>query len=350
MTPLRTVVAAAVITLAVPAMAQAKTKEMYAGSPPATTKKLGETVANAFFPSKLTVAAGDSVRFIPFGFHNVHLPEKGEGAAPFLVPSGQKVAGLNDAAGTPFWFNGQDAMGLNLAVLGAAGYGKKFTYTGAKDIQSGLPAEKSKPMTVKFTKAGSYTIYCDIHAGMKATVKVVKKGAKVPTAKQDAAAVNKQSDAAIAAAKDLASQSRPANTVSLGVAGKGGVEQLAMVPANLTVKPGTTVKFVMSKGSYEPHTATFGPGDITKADSYIGAIAKSFESPAVDARAVYPSDTSLVSMSPTLHGNGFWNSGALDAVSATPLPGDASVKFDTPGTYTYYCVIHPFMSGSVTVQ
>ncbi|MBE2318806.1 hypothetical protein DVA67_022715 [Solirubrobacter sp. CPCC 204708] len=351
MNPLRTVVAAAVITLAVPAMAQAKTKEMYVGSPPATTKKLGEaTVANAFFPSKLTVAAGDSVKFVPAGFHNVHVPKKGEGAAPFLIPSGQKVAGLNDAAGAPFWFNGQDAMGLNPAVVAAAGFGKKFTYTGAEAIQSGLPSEKAKPMTVKFSKAGRYTVYCDIHNGMKATVKVVKKGAKTPTAKQDAAAIKKQSDAALAAAEGLATAEQPASTVALGVAAKGGVEYLGMVPANLTVAPGTTVKFAMTKGSYEPHTATFGPGDITDPNSYIGAIAKSFESPAIDPKAIYPSDVTPVSMSPTLHGNGFWNSGVLDAASGTPLPGEASVKFDTPGKYTYYCVIHPFMVGSVTVQ
>jgi plastocyanin len=351
MTPLRTVVAAAVITLAVPAMAQAKTKEMYVGSPPATTKKLGETtIANAFFPAKLTVAAGDSVKFVPSGFHNVHLPKKGEGAAPFLIPSGQKVAGAADAAGTPFWFNGQDAMALNLAVLGAQGFGKTFTYTGAKDIQSGLPGDPPKAMTVKFSKAGSYTIYCDIHTGMKASVKVVKKGAKVPTAKQDAAAVSRQADAAVKAAKGLAEQEQPANTVSIGVAAKGGVEHMGMVPASLTVKPGTTVKFAMSKGSYEPHTATFGPGDITDPNSYLGAIAKSFESPAPDPRAIYPSDVTPVSISSTLHGNGFWNSGVLDAASGTPLPGDASVKFDTPGTYTYYCIIHPFMRGSVQVQ
>src|ERR1700742_2095759 len=98
MTPLRTVVAAAVITLAVPAAAQAKTKEMYAGPPAATAKKLGETtIANAFFPSTLTIAAGDSVKFVPGGFHNVHVPKKGDGAAPFLIPSGQKVAGAADA-------------------------------------------------------------------------------------------------------------------------------------------------------------------------------------------------------------------------------------------------------------
>ena len=57
-----------------------------------------------------------------------------------------------------------------------------------------------------------------------------------------------------------------------------------------------------------------------------------------------------MAVNPTLHGNGFWNSGALDTVSATPLPKSASVKFDTPGTYTYYCLIHPFMRGTITVQ
>ena len=50
------------------------------------------------------------------------------------------------------------------------------------------------------------------------------------------------------------------------------------------------------------------------------------------------------------HGNGFWNSGALDSNSKSPLPANASLKFDTAGTYTFYCLIHPFMRGTVTVQ
>ena len=50
---LRTVVAAAAITLAVPAMAQAKTKDMYVDRPWPPTNKLGEaTDANAFFPAR----------------------------------------------------------------------------------------------------------------------------------------------------------------------------------------------------------------------------------------------------------------------------------------------------------
>lgn len=351
MIPLRTVVAAAAITLAVPAAAQAKTKDVSVGAPAATAKKLGELVTtNAFYPSKLTVNAGDSVRFVPAGFHNVDIPKQGGTGIPFIVPTGQKVAGSLDAAGAPFWFNGQDAMSLNPELFGAAGYGKKFTYTGAKAVNSGLPAENPKPMTVKFTKAGSYTVLCDLHPGMKATVKVAKKGAKVPSAKQDAAALKKQTDADVKNAKGLGTKTQGANTVALGVAAKGGLEYMGMVPASLTVARGTTVKFVMTKGSYEAHTASFGPGDINDGSSYIGAIAKSFESPAIDPKGLYPSDVTPVSLSGATHGNGFWSSGVLDADSKSPLPGEASVKFDTAGTYTFYCLIHPFMQGSVTVQ
>ena len=205
-------------------------------------------------------------------------------------------------------------------------------------------------MTVKFTKAGTYKVYCDLHPGMAASVTVAKKGAAVPTAKQDAAAVKKQADAAVKAAKGLASTNPGANTVDLGVAAKGGVEYLGMVPSALTVAKGTTVKFQMSKGTYEAHTATFGPGNIEDPQSYLGAIAASFESPSIDPRGAYPSDVTPVSLSPTTHGNGFWNSGVLDVVKQSPLQESASVKFDTAGTYTFYCLIHPFMRGTVTVQ
>src|SRR3954471_6066135 len=87
------VASAAAISL-VPAAAQAKTKEMYAGPPLATAKKLGQTTtANAFFPSKLTVNVGDSVSFVPAGFHTVNLPKKGDGPLDLIVPTGQSVAG-----------------------------------------------------------------------------------------------------------------------------------------------------------------------------------------------------------------------------------------------------------------
>ncbi len=143
-------------------------------------------------------------------------------------------------------------------------------------------------MTVKFTKAGTYKVYCDLHPGMAASVTVAKKGATIPTAKQDAAAVKKQADAAVKAAKGLETANPGANTVNLGVAAKGGVEYFGMVPATLTVAKGTTVKFQMTKGTYEAHTATFGPATSTDPKSYLGSIAASFESPAIDPRGVVP--------------------------------------------------------------
>jgi plastocyanin len=126
-----------------------------------------------------------------------------------------------------------------------------------------------------------------------------------------------------------------------------------MLPGTITVPRGTTLKFRMTQGSYEGHTATFGPGNPeTEPASYLGVLTKSFESPVVDARALYRSEPpgTTASLTKTLHGNGFWNTGVLDAASASPPPDADSVKFDTAGSYTYYCLIHPFMKGEVVVK
>ena len=160
MVPLRAVAfASAAAVLLVPAVAQAKTKSVYVGPPRAAAKKMGETTtANAFFPSKLKVNVGDSVKFVPAGFHTVNFPKKGDGPLQLIIPTGQKVAGAADAAGAAFWFNGQDALSLNPAFAAVSNFGKSFSYNGAKQVESGLPGEKAKPMTVKFTKAGTYTV------------------------------------------------------------------------------------------------------------------------------------------------------------------------------------------------
>jgi plastocyanin len=352
----KAVFAAAVAVLAVPASASAATKTVLMGTPPTTEgKAIGKLSVdvNAFFPKTTTIHAGDSVRFTPAGFHNVDLPKKGGAPTQANVPTGQKVAGAADAAAAAFWFNGQDVVGFNPAML-KSGFGKKFSYTGAKAVNSGLPlSNKPKPMTVKFAKAGSYTFFCDLHPGMKGTVKVLGKGRSVPSAKADAKRVKDQVASALAVAKKLPSTTPPAGTVDAGVAGKGGVEYFGMVPATTTVPVGTTLTFRMSPGSYESHTATFGPGDAEKdPSSYLGALAKSFEAPSPDPIAVYPSEMpgSLATLTPTLHGNGFWSSGVMDLDSASPLQPSSKVTFGAPGTYTYYCLIHTNMKGTVVVQ
>ena len=121
-----------------------------------------------------------------------------------------------------------------------------------------------------------------------------------------------------------------------------------MVPAALTVA-GTTVKFQMTQGHLRGPHRDVRPGRHRGPASYLGAIAASL-SRRGSTRGVLPERRVAVSLSPTTHGNGFSSSGALDLVKAVAAADSASVKFDTPGTYTYYCLIHPFMRGTVTVQ
>ena len=348
--------AAGVVALAAPAASDAKTKAVFMGIPPSAAKQFNDQAVdvNDFFPHGITVHVGDSVAFAPVGFHTADFVPKGGGPVDLLTPTGQKVAGDNDAAGQPFWFNGQDALGFNPLVLPSK-YGKSVTYNGTKRVESGLPlGNKLKPMKVKFTKKGSFTYYCDIHPGMKGTVKVVGKKSKAPSVKADVKVIKNQLKADLVIAKALPKKTPPANTVNVGAAGPKGVEYYGFLPGTINVHVGDTVSFRMTKGSFEDHTASTGPGD-PNADpnSYLGQLAGSFQGPQPAPAALYPSDppgSDAATLTPTLHGNGFWNSGALDTAPATPLPGSNSVTFGAAGTYQFYCLIHPFMHGTVNVQ
>ena len=353
---IKAAIAAAFAVLAVPASASAATKTVNMGLPTSAQKQFQSAGAdvNDFFPHGTTIHVGDSIKFNPTGFHTVDIPNKGAKPLGLFAPAGT-TAGVLDAAGAPFWFNAQPLLGFTPALGPPGLFGKKATYTGAKRVESGLPfAEKPKAFTVKFTKAGSYTYYCNIHTGMKGTIKVVSKSHSAPSARADLKTLKAQEASTLKTAKALTKTTVAPGTVSVGASGKGGVESFAMFPATQTVAAGTTVTFSMSAKSYDVHTATFGPGDPEKEPtSYLGDLEKRFQNDQVaPSQAVYPSDPpgTLAALSPTLHGNGFWNSGVLDTAKATPLPTSNAVTFTTPGTYNFYCLIHPFMHGTVVVQ
>jgi plastocyanin len=343
-----------------PSAAQAATKSVSVGTPRPLQKTIQSTASdvNDFFPHRVTIHVGDTVRFVPNGFHTVDLPRRGRTKKLALfVPTGQPVSGVLDAAGAPFWFNGQPRLGFN-PRLAVSGFGKQRTYSGASSLNSGLPTgNRPKPMTVRFTRAGTYRYFCDVHYGMTGIVSVVRAGRRVPSAAQDRATVNRQSAAALRVAKGLAAKAEappqgPANTVTVGLEGAGRVSWFGFAPAKLTVPVGTTVAYKIGARS-EVHTATTGPGNPeTQPTSYLGQLTASLESPAPDPRALYPSDPPPAppALTPTFHGNGFWNTGGLDLDPGSPVPGANTVRFSAPGTYEVYCLIHPFMHQTVTVQ
>jgi plastocyanin len=350
-----TLAVALAAALAVPATAGAATKVVTMGTPPAAQRAIQRgqlSDVNAFFPSSVTIAAGDSVRFQPAGFHTVDLPVRGRGPAPLFTP-GQPIAGVADAAGVPFWFNGQPALGFNPSLL-TSGFGKRFAYTGAKRVDSGLPLQPNpKPMTVRFPRGGNFTYFCDVHPGMKGIVHVRQAGSSTPTVAADRRRVTQQAADALRLAKSLATTKPPSGTVSVGASARGGVERFAFFPAALTVPVGTVLKFQMSSASREVHTATTGPGNPeTEPNSYLGQLEAALNSPAGSPTLLYPSEQppTVGNLTPTLHGNGFWNSGVMDAVSASPPPPSNSVRFAAAGTYQFYCMIHPFMHATITVQ
>jgi plastocyanin len=340
----------------IPAAAQAATRAVTMGPPAAAQKVLGDQYrgdATDFFPHGVTIHVGDSVRFLERGFHTVDFPVRGADPAPFVLP-GAPIANSVDAAGAPFWFNGLPAVGLNVPALPPQ-FGKTVTFSGAKRVTSGLPLVEGppKPFTVRFTKRGSYTYYCNIHPGMDGKVRVVPKSRKIPNRAAYAARLRAQITRDVNIAKTLNTETPPAGTVSVGAAGAYGVEYYGMLPETMTVPIGTTLRFQMPSKSREQHTATFGPGDPEHDPaSYLGQIAAGLNANPFDPRTVFPSEPpgALGPLTPVLHGNGFWNSGLMDASGATPLPGANAVTFGAPGTYTYFCMIHPFMKGTVVVQ
>jgi plastocyanin len=354
----RTGIGAAVVlvalVLASGAMAKSLTKIVYAGPPPQTQgiaekllprsfPKLYTPDINAFFNKKTTINVGGSVTFLLGGFHTIDFPAKGGSALPLVVP-GTTATGINDAAGNPFWFNGKvPNLGINPQLFGSS---KAKTYNGSQRWDSGAPLGKPKPLKLTFTKAGTYHYFCDIHPGMIGTVVVKPAGAKVPTAKQDAAATVAQVTADIKAAGKVAKAKQPSDTVSLGESTPGGVELYAMFPTSLTVSPGTTVTFRMSKNTFETHTATFGPKPVLK------SLAKGFGGVNFPAQGVYPSDLpGTITESPTAHGDGFANVGALDNDAHTAqIPSSGKIDFTTPGTYHFICLIHSFMRGTIIVK
>lgn len=99
------------------------------------------------------------------------------------------------------------------------------------------------------------------------------------------------------------------------------------LPESVTVSPGTTVRWKLD--GPEPHSVTFMPTGQTPP-------------PPNEAEPLF----APTAPEGPVDGSALVNSGL---VPLGPDPATFEVSFDRPGTFTYSCVIHPLMTGTVTV-
>ena len=229
------------------------TKDVYAGPPPKGLLKGVPQFAtdNAFYPKQTTVRAGDRVSFQIAGFHNVLLAPKGD-APPdlFAANPGAPVTGVKDAAGVDIWFNGQPSSGSTRRSRSGGRQGLRRH--AARRVRPAARAARRSRSRCKFPKKGTYKVLCSVHAGMKGTVVVKGKKAKVPSKKQDAKRIKKQKKAAAKLAKKLVdSYGVPGGATVKAGNDKKGVATIAFFPGTTTVKTGESVKFTMSNKSTE---------------------------------------------------------------------------------------------------
>jgi plastocyanin len=347
------IAAALAVALAAPAAADAATKTVSAG-PFAKGKQFEKAIgdANQYFRRTVTIHRGDKVKWTLNGFHSVTFVPAGADPPGLLAPDPSKpVAGVNDAAGAPFWFNGLPSVAFN--PLAAFPQGGKTLDPGAL-TSSGLPLAQGrpKPYTLKFPKTGTFSYLCTVHPGMEGKVKVVGAGRAIPSARQDRKAAKRELAATLRTVRRLsAGQGLQGlqNTIQAGNDRRSGPTVFKFFPSPGTFKVGDTITLQMPPSTAEVHTFTFGPNG---KGEYVEQLATNLIGEQFDPRGVYPSEPPPAGVStylPTLHGNGFWNSGTLDGDPASPLPSSTQVKFGAPGTYSYICLIHPFMRGEVTV-
>jgi plastocyanin len=356
----------AALLLIAPALASADTKTVNAGPFGRAAQQdfqQAQADANAFFRRTVTIRRGDRVRWRMNGFHNIMFPARGDGP-PGLVAAdpARPVAGVNDAAGVPFWFNGQPSLLINPLVAFKQGGG---TYNGRALRASGLPLEDGPPdpFSLRFTRKGTFNYYCDVHAGMNGKVKVVGRRARVPSKRQDRNAAAREMVARLDEAEELTTGENLEglqNAVQAGNDTAKGTAVFKFFPAEATARVGEAVTLQMPPRTTEVHTFTFGPSN--GEDLYVDQIANAFITPVpnpngpptigFDPRAAYPSENPAAAQPPitsTMHGNGYFNTGILDGDSQTPVPSSMQVRFGAPGTYPYICLIHPFMRATIRV-
>lgn len=288
----------------------------------------------AFFPGEITINAGDKIWFaegMP-GFHSVYF---GYGAEPpaLIVPDPEVAS---PEAGAP------PQMILNPEV---AFPGQNMVVDGATPVNTGVDIlwDPAIPTMVTFSTPGTYDYLCIPHqAVMKATVIVQEAGAALPMdqaaydtlAQEQMATLVEEGLAAIAEYGEAVSEQQADGatlwTAAAG-AGEGQARVMQMLPNELEIKVGDSVKWInYSPG--EPHTVTFvGEGETPPEDIMPGAFADGSPKFAINPMSLLPKGGN------TFDGTGYLNSGYYGLPGT---PSEFTATFTAPGEWIYYCILH----------
>jgi len=346
------IVAAAVGALAAPAGANAATKDVLMGwfTPPRADHL-------AYYPHQTTVNVGDSVRFIPAGFHTATFLADGQ-EPPVLFPQvPAPYPATADKAGNPFWWSGS----VNKYLLNPqiAFPSDDTTVDGHTFVNTGAPFGP-EPFVATFPVAGTFSFYCGIHPRMHGEIRVVD-GKPAPANQEERAQQQIAEDTAKAQALEAESSALPndSGVVKVGP-GTTSLELLGFYPSNPVVHVGQTINFVWAPAT-DVHTVTFGK------NFFLKQLNRAFIGPdlVLDPLAALPSEppgTNPAVHVKKVHGNGYLNSGLIadpggaDQIFGPPevRPTGGSenfrVRFSEAGSYQFMCAVHgPIMQGTVTV-
>ena len=193
---------------------------------------------------------------------------------------------------------------------------------------SGLPlGDQPKPFNVRFPKAGSYTYYCDLHSGMKGRSASSARARRSRPRSSTPLRVKKQA-ASGAHGREGAREEHEAGGQHRQPRRRGqGRGQLLRHSSRerSRVPAGTTVTFAMPATlDGGPHRDVRPEAPPTRSPSRVlprersrrASRARARRRGRVPERAL--PDPAPASLSPTLHGNGFWNTGILDGDRGEP--------------------------------
>lgn len=344
--------------------------------------------STSYFPTKLTAAAGTTVEFhsnfrgephtVALGssidkglkIYDTLTPKQQNGPPPksiqklkipFVVPddadfSDPGAVELNQSAAQPCYLSAGET------APGAAPCPEvtQPEFDGTQPLYNSGILKDDQVFKVTLSdklEPGTYQYFCLFHGPeMRGTINVVAPGAKAPSAAAVEAAGNKQLNATVkkiqpALAKADA-KAKP-GTVQSGVGVDGvNAEAVEFAPTDVSIPVGGSVTWNLSF-----HTVSFNfpesarPDIIQDADDTWHFNGETFtaagftpnDPPKKPKKGKQPAPYNVDAG--TWNGSGYLSSGSFD------YEGDVTFKvtFATAGTYTYTCLIHPDMEGTVKV-